>query len=195
MHKTTHCRAPSSQKWEWQNSKIKVVSYSCIQNIIFPKLKSLAPTRPEYVPTLETTINEWRKKKTTKPISFYCWVMGFTGYELLLQYMKASSSALENTFAQGIHLHLPDKLSKLLFYVQLSCLTVNWNNASGKKWRRECGRRERNNHLLHLLTTFQLKNDATTILKSWNSINYSKELTELIILVCSHYLGVMYKTT
>lgn len=132
MHKTTHCRAPSSQKWEWQNSKIKVVSYSCIQNIIFPKLKSLAPTRPEYVPTLETTINEWRKKKTTKPISFYCWVMGFTGYELLLQYMKAWSSALENTFAQGIHLYLPDKLSKLLFYVQLSCLTVNWNNASGK---------------------------------------------------------------
>lgn len=135
------------------------------------------------------------EKKPTKPISFYCWVMGFTGYELLLQYMKAWSSALENTFAQGIHLYLPDKLSKLLFYVQLSCLTVNWNNASGKKWRRECGRRERNNYLLHLLTTFQLKNDATTILKSWNSINYSKELTELIILVCSHYLGVMYKTT
>lgn len=135
-----------------------------------------------------------KKKTTTKPISFYCWVMGFTGYELLLQYMKAWSSALENTFAQGIHLYLPDKLSKLLFYVQLSCLTVNWNNASGKKWRRECGRRERNNHLLHLLT-FQLKNDATTTLKSWNSINYSKELTELIILVCSHYLGVMYKTT
>lgn len=136
-----------------------------------------------------------KKKTTTKPISFYCWVVGFTEYELLLQYMKASSSALENTFAQGIHLYLPDKLSKLLFYVQLSCLTVNWNNASGKKWRRECGRRERNNYLLHLLTTFQLKNDATTILKSWNSINYSKELTELIILVCSHYLGVMYKTT
>lgn len=194
MHTTTHCRAPSSQKWEWQNSKIKVVSYSCIQNIIFPKLKSLAPTRPEYVPTLETTISEWGKKKKQQS-QFPFTVMGFTGYELLLQYMKASSSALENTFAQGIHLHLPDKLSKLLFYVQLSCLTVNWNNASGKKWRRECGRRERNNHLLHLLTTFQLKNYATTILKSWNSINYSKELTELIILVCSHYLGVMYKTT